>query len=161
LKQGELERAVELAALNAEFDGGILVILDSNDSCPAVLGPQLLARVRVARSDMPSAVVLANREFEAWFLASAESLRGHRGLPQDLQSPVNPEEIRGAKEWLERYVPYAPTIDQAALTSAFEFSAARRASSSTNAIETSRDSWVRSGRAKPDTLRSGLRFPTL
>lgn len=129
LKPGELERAVKFAALNAEVGGGILVILDSDDSCPATLGPQLLARVRAARSDLPSAVVLANREFEAWFLASAESLRGYRGLPDDLQSPANPEEIRGAKEWLERYVPYAPTIDQAAFTSTFEFSAARRAPS--------------------------------
>ena len=35
LKPGELERAVKFAALNAEVGGGILVILDSDDSCPA------------------------------------------------------------------------------------------------------------------------------
>src|SRR5580658_1637047 len=58
LKPAELERAVELAALRAGVDGGILVLLDSDDDCPAELGPKLLARVRSARGNMPSAVVL-------------------------------------------------------------------------------------------------------
>jgi hypothetical protein len=98
LKAGELERAAELAALNAGVGGGVLVLLDSDEDCPAQLGPKLLERVRLARADMPSAVVLARREFESWFLASAESLRGCRGLPGDLESPDQPEEIAGAKE---------------------------------------------------------------
>lgn len=77
LKSGELERAAALAALNAGHTGGVLVILDSDDDCPAHLGPELLTRVRIARADLPCAVVLAKREFESWFLASAESLRGY------------------------------------------------------------------------------------
>ena len=86
LKSGELERAAELAALNVGGNGGILVVLDSDENCPALLGPELLGRVRSTRADLPSAVVLAKREFESWFLASAESLRGHRGFSEDLES---------------------------------------------------------------------------
>jgi hypothetical protein len=132
LKAGELERAAQLAALNAGENGGLLILLDSDDDCPATLGPDLLARVRAARGDLPSAVVLAKTEFESWFLASAQSLRGCRGLPDDLEPPDQPEEIRGAKEWLSHHIPggaYAPTVDQASLMYALDFTLARRAAS--------------------------------
>lgn len=132
LKQGELERATQLAALNAGREGGILVVLDSDEDCPARLGPELLERVHAARADLPSAVVLAKREFESWFLASAESLRGSNRLPEDLESPHDPEEIRGAKEWLRQHIrdgAYAPTVDQASLVHAMDFVLARRSPS--------------------------------
>jgi len=47
-KQGELERAVELAALKARPRGGVFVLLDSDDACPAELAPSLLARAKPA-----------------------------------------------------------------------------------------------------------------
>jgi Domain of unknown function (DUF4276) len=132
LKSGELERAAELAALNVGGNGGVLIVLDCDEDCPALLGPELLGRVRSARADLPSAVVLAKREFESWFLASAESLRGHRGLSENLESPDHPEEIPGAKEWLSNHIlsgTYAPTVDQAPLTHALDLTLARRAAS--------------------------------
>lgn len=132
LKPGELERAVELAAMNVQGDGGILVVLDSDDDCPAALAPDLLARTQSARSDLPSAVVLPNKEFESWFLAAAQSLRGHGGFPEDLESPTQPEAIRGAKEWLSKRVrsgAYSANVDQASLTDVFDFDLARRAPS--------------------------------
>src|SRR5271169_5483405 len=61
LKPRELERAVELAALNAGQDGGVLILLDSDEDCPARLGPLLLGRVRAARADLNSSIVLAKR----------------------------------------------------------------------------------------------------
>lgn len=132
LKPGELERATELAALKAGGRGGVLILLDSDEDCPAQLGPELLGRVRLARADLPSSVVLAKREFESWFLASAESLRGNRGLPEGLESPEQPEEVAGAKEWLTNNMlggTYASTVDQASLTNALDFTLARRAES--------------------------------
>jgi hypothetical protein len=81
---------------------------------------------------MPIALVLAKREFEAWFLAASASLRGIRGLPRDLEPPPDPEAIRGAKEWLNsRMVPngYSPTADQPALTAQFDLASARSAPS--------------------------------
>jgi hypothetical protein len=132
LQPGELERAVDLAAISIGGSGGILIILDSDDDCPAELAPKLVGRAQSARSDLPTAVVLPNREFESWFLAAARSLRGHKGFPKDLEPPTQPETIRGAKEWLSRHVragAYSPAVDQASLTACFSFNLARRTSS--------------------------------
>jgi len=133
VKPGELERSIELAARRVGSSGAILVIVDSDDDCPATLGPQLLARARKVRSDLPISVVLAKREFEAWFLASARSLRGLRGLASDLEPPPDPESIRGAKEWLAARMTsgrgYTETLDQSALTASLDLLQARTAPS--------------------------------
>jgi hypothetical protein len=133
IKQGEIERAIELAVRKNAGQGGILVLLDCDDGCPAETGPALLQRAVKARPDIPISVVLAKREFEAWFLAAAESLRRKRGLPADLVGPANPESIRGAKEWLTDRMPpslaYSESSDQPALASVFDINAARRADS--------------------------------
>lgn len=135
LKEGEAERSVELAARKLEGRGGILIIVDCDweNCCPAEQGPVLLKRAVVTRGDLSIAVILAKREFEAWFLAAAESLRGQCGLPDNLEPPPNPEAIRGTKEWLSNRMPpgrsYAETTDQPALTETFDMNAARRSSS--------------------------------
>jgi hypothetical protein len=129
IKQGELERSVELAARRLGGAGGILIVLDCDDGCPANEGPALLQRAITARSDLPIAVVLAKREYESWFLAAAKSLRGQRGLAQDLTAPPDPEAIRGAKEWLSERMQtphgYSETSDQPALTALFDMQMAR------------------------------------
>ena len=96
------ERHVELAARKAKAypRGTVLVLLDCEDDCPAIVGPALLQRAQKVRSDVSFMVALAFREYETWFLAAARSLRSIGGLPGDLQPPKNPEGIRGAKEWL-------------------------------------------------------------
>jgi hypothetical protein len=132
-KEGELERTIILAANKLQGRGGIVVINDCDDGCPAQDGPALLKRARAVRNDLPISVILAKREYEAWFLASAESLRGERGLPNNLVRPNNPESIRGAKEWLSDKMPsgrsYAATTDQPALTKLFDMNIARTADS--------------------------------
>lgn len=133
LQTGELERAVELAARKVGGAGAILILLDSDEHCPAELGPDLLRRASAARSDVSVSVVLAKQEFEAWFLAAAESLRGRRGLRDDLGPPGDPEGIRGAKEWLTAHMAgsqhYVETLDQPALAAVFDLEAARSADS--------------------------------
>lgn len=130
VKPGELERAVQLAALRAGTGGAVLVVLDADDECPKTVAPELLARARSVVSDLPVALVLAKREFEAWFVAAADSLRGKRGLPPDLESPADPEAIRGAKEWLAsrmaRGQRYSETLDQPALAALFDLQSARQ-----------------------------------
>lgn len=129
-KADELKRFVQLAAGKAGPQGGILILYDCDDGCPARDGPALLARARAARSDFPIAVVLAKKEYESWFLAAAESLRGQRGLPADLAAPANPESRRGAKEWLGKHLPpnrkYSETLDQPGLTRCFDLQEARK-----------------------------------
>jgi len=129
LKPGEMEKAVELAARNLEGSGGIFVIVDADEACPAELGPQLRDRVRAVRPDLPSALVLPKYEFEAWFLAAAASLRGTRGLDASIEPPTDPEAIRGAKEWLsdrrtDRHG-YSEPLDQPALTAVMDLDEAR------------------------------------
>ena len=130
----ELERMIELAARNIGGEGGIVVLLDSDDECPAQRAPELAERAHTARPNVPSGVILAKCEFENWFLAGAESLRGQRRLPNDLQSPEDPEAVRGAKEWLTQKMPrgsrYSETIDQAALASIVDLAAVHKASRS-------------------------------
>ena len=135
LKEGEIERSIIFTARKLQGRGGIIVIVDCDwdNGCPAKDGPVLLKRAMNARSDIPISVILAKKEFEAWFLAASKSLRGKRGLPNDLEPPVNPESIRGAKEWLSEQMPqggsYAETTDQPALTAMFDMEAARAADS--------------------------------
>lgn len=133
VKDGELERKVELAARKIKGYGGILIILDSDDECPAQLGPKLLHRASQIRRNLPIAVVLAKQEFEAWFLAAAESLRGQRGLKNNIHPPTNPETIRNAKRWLsnrmENNKKYRETLDQPELVKLFDIEQARQADS--------------------------------
>ena len=129
----KLEQEIELAARRIGEQGAIFIILDSDEDCPAELGPELLRRASQAHSDLPIAVVIAKNEFEAWFLAAAESIRGRRGLRNDIQSPDDPEAIRDAKGWLSNRMEegrkYHEKRDQPALTDGFDLEQARRADS--------------------------------
>ena len=132
MREAELGRAVEQAANALGGNaGGVLVLIDADDDPACELGPRLLQRVRAARTDLASEVVLAEREFEAWGLAAARSLRGWRGLPDDLEPPSDPQSVRAAKEWLTRRMTgaYSPTADQASLADRMDLRAARTASS--------------------------------
>ena len=132
LREGELERAAALAVYAlAGNTGGVLVLVDADDDPACEPGPQLLQRIREARPHLAAEVVLAEREFEAWGLAAARSLRGWRGLPDDLEPPGDPQSVRGAKEWLTNRMTgaYSPTADQASLAYRMDLHAARSASS--------------------------------
>jgi hypothetical protein len=134
IKHGGIEAAIELAARQVGNRGSVLVLIDADDDCAATLGPSLAERARSAHSGLGVSVVLAVREFEAWFLAAAPSLAGKRGLAPNLQAHPDPEGIRGCKEWLGRNRvdgrPYRPAADQAALTELFDLYLARKNSPS-------------------------------
>jgi hypothetical protein len=129
-----IENAVNAKASEVAGAGGILVLTDADDDCPAELGPRLLQRARAARPDKRVAVVLANREFEAWFLAAAPSLAGQYGFTDPFPAPADPEVRRGCKELLTKArphgFPYKETVDQATLTAAFDLKMARENSPS-------------------------------
>jgi hypothetical protein len=111
----------------AQVAGSVLILLDCEDSCPAILGPDLLRRAQAVRPNVDIFVVLAYREFETWFIAGLRSLRGRRGLPQDLDPPDIAEGIRDAKGWLAHRmnVAYDPVIHQLEFTRAFDIEQAR------------------------------------
>jgi hypothetical protein len=121
-------RYVALAVAKARQEqGAVLILLDCEDACPAVLGPRMLAQARVIAREVEVIVVLAFREFETWFVASAVSLRGCRGLAMDLDAPDRPEAIRDAKGWLDERmnVAYDPITHQLEFVRIFALDSAR------------------------------------
>ncbi len=134
---GDLERGIELVLRQARPPAALLVLLDADEDDLLTLRSDLLRRVEALPGDVPSAVVLARREYEAWFLASAESLRGQRGLPDNLAAPADPEAVQDAKGWLRSHMPrnrkYSETADQPALTGVFDLDLARSRSPSFDA----------------------------
>jgi hypothetical protein len=134
----DFRRFVSLAAGKAaQEQGGVLILMDCEDDCPATLGPKLLAAAKGVRGDVPYLVILARREFETWFIAAAPSLRGVCGLPVDLTAPEYFDEIRDAKGWLGRQMPhgYKETEHQTRLAAKFDLNQARRAHSFDRFIE--------------------------
>jgi len=133
IKEGGLESAVELAAIKTEDNGAILILIDSDGECPRNRAPELLARAQRARADKKISLVLAHHEYEAWFLASASSLKGCRRLSNEIEDHATPESVQNCKGWLEesmlRTSKYSETADQAALTALFDVRLALKAPS--------------------------------
>jgi len=119
-REEEFQRHLLLAAAKCGDAGWILVLLDADDDCPADLGRQTLQRAQACVAHRRVSVVLANREFEAWFIAAAESLQGHRGFSLDAaDAATDPEVPRDAKGWVRRRMSggtYGETTDQAAFS---------------------------------------------
>jgi hypothetical protein len=128
-----VQQAVRLALVQPDC-GAVLLLFDGESDCPANLGPTVQAWATAAADGTPCRVVLAHREYEAWFLAAIESLRGRRGIRNDAESHPTPENPRGAKEQLEaRMQPgatYLETTDQPAFSALFSLPAAYRRSRS-------------------------------
>ena len=106
------------------------MLFDADDDCPKDLAPTLGGSAREASRGKPCAVVMANREYEAWFLASIETLRGKASILPDATSHYDPERPRDAKGQLDLRMPfgasYSPTVDQASLTAHLNFRSAYR-----------------------------------
>ncbi len=108
----------------------ILIMFDSDDDCPKVIAPRMQAWAESEASPIPCFVVMATREYEAWFLATIESLRGARGIRADATSHPYPESPRGAKEELRKRMirnrKYNERADQPALTAQFDMATAHQ-----------------------------------
>ncbi len=129
VKKDSLQDAVRVAVLREDCSG-VLILLDADDDCPAELAPTLEQWARLAAGGKPCALVMANREYEAWFLASVEALRGRAGILPEAVSHPHPEEPRDAKGELERRMrpgaSYSAAVDQPALTVHFDLERAYR-----------------------------------
>jgi hypothetical protein len=124
-----VRKAVRLALKQENCDALLLVFDgDGEEDCPEDQAPVILGWARAEAADTPCAVVMAYREYEAWFLASMESLRGQRGIRADAESHPNPEQPTGAKGQLEVRMEerrsYHETADQPALTAVFDMALA-------------------------------------
>jgi hypothetical protein len=126
-----IEYYVEMAA--REQPDGILIVLDADDECQERsktrrqgLGPELLERARTTAPHIPIEVVVANREYEVWFLAALTRLRQSGLIPQEArlekQLP-DLETIRDCKKPLTALLgrPYEETTDQPEFTDVLPF----------------------------------------
>ena len=127
IKRPELEIAVGLARIQPGC-GAILIMFDGDRDCPAELGPTVQRWAAAVAGGIPCEVVLPHREYEAWFLAAIESLRGQRGIRSDAMLHPEPETPLGAKGQLEARMrtgrSYMETTDQPAFSARFNFAAA-------------------------------------
>jgi hypothetical protein len=125
--EAAVRKAVRLATMQPECVA-ILLLFDADEDCPKDMAPRVEAWAKSEARTIPCAVVMPNHEYEAWFLAAMESLRGKRGVRDDAVSHSEPERPRDAKGALEERMNkgrcYAETADQAALTDGFDFGAA-------------------------------------
>ena len=147
VRKEELGPAVQLACMQPEC-GAVLILFDGDADCPAELGPTVQAWAAASAGDIPCGVVIAHREYEAWFLAALESLRGQRSIRDNAAPHSDPERPRGAKEQLEaRMRPgtsYLERTDQPAFSAIFSLSEAYRGSRSFRKLVSSFASLVRS-----------------
>lgn len=124
-----VQAAVRLARLQPECTA-IVLLFDGEDDCPKELAEKVRAWAKVAAGDIFCDVVVAYREYETWFVAALESLRGRSGIRADASAPANPESRRHAKGWLEEFMPrnraYSETGDQAPMSAAFDMGVAHR-----------------------------------
>jgi len=127
-KEG-IQAGVRLAILQPEC-AAVVILFDGEDDCPKELAAQVRAWARAAAVGTPCDVVVAYREYETWFLAALESLRGHYGIAKDATAPANPESRRDAKGALEECMPperaYSETGDQPAMSAVFDMGLAHR-----------------------------------
>ncbi len=130
LTEEAMRTAVRLALVQDDCRA-ILILFDGDDDCPRTLAPTVEAWAQDEAGLVPCAVVIAHREYEAWFLAAIESLRGRRGIRANAESHPDPEAPRDAKgkleERMEAGLSYSQTLDQVALTALFDMAPAYRA----------------------------------
>jgi hypothetical protein len=164
IRRDGLRGAVEKASIilagrsNPSLPGLVLVLLDSDEpddeNCPARLGPRLREFARGVDPRFGVSCVVANVEYETWFVASAESLimQGHLRLKPGEAIPGDPEGQRLRKRWIEdRYAvkgvmrqnrQYKPTVDQLPMTRAMDLAACRAGAPSFDKLCRELEKWI-------------------
>ena len=118
-REAEFQRYLKLAAAKCEGDGWILILLDADDECPAEIAPEILGRVNACIAHRPVSIVLAKREYEAWFIAAASSLDGRRAFSRAATVAIDAETPRDAKGWIGARIggrAYSEITDQPAFS---------------------------------------------
>lgn len=118
--QWEFGPDMQKAAGHARNEGAtallILLDADADDLCVKQASESLFPKLAEATGFEATSLVFAVREYEAWFLASAETM-----IENAATYPYDPEERRDAKTELERHLdlkfPYHVRQDQPAYTS--------------------------------------------
>lgn len=132
-KKGGLEKFVQ-AAWKERDCGAIFIVLDAEDDPYCNLAKDFSTRVKTMGIIYPVVIVVANRMYENWLVASIETIAGQFGLPAELSPPEDVESIKNAKRWLKDHFPkdqaYKETTHQEAMTHLLNIELARKRSRS-------------------------------
>jgi hypothetical protein len=117
--ESKLENFLQHAQNKPECDA-ILVLLDADDDCPVNLAQGILKRCEQLGLTSPVEIVCAHREYESWFLASLDTIKGQRGVPDTAALSQDAEDVQNPKQWITDKMPpgqaYKETTHQASLT---------------------------------------------
>jgi uncharacterized protein DUF4276 len=105
--------------------GAILALFDADYDCPKTVAARVLPWAVAEAAPLPCAFVLANREYEAWFLAGLDLLAADptRRLRPDAVPPGDPESVGDAKGYIadrrldDRYI---EVLDQPRFSALFD-----------------------------------------
>ena len=154
VQRDTLQAAVRIALLRPGCSS-VLILFDADDDCPKDSAPQLADWAQEAAGLIPCAIVMANREYEAWLLGGVSSLRGAAGIREDAGPHPDPEGPRDAKGELENRmrpgVSYLPTADQARLTAQFDLASAYRSCRSFRKLVSAFGALLAESGIKPET----------
>ncbi len=123
-KPGGIERFVQNAWTKRDC-GAVLVLVDADKKCPVEMAADFARRILALGVRFPVVIVIAKCEYEAWFLASLETiagvpLEGGYALPAGLTYAGEVETHAGVKGWITDQFPqgriYKETIHQASMT---------------------------------------------
>ena len=122
-KPGGLEKFLRNAMIQADCSA-ILILMDADGACPEILAQDFASRVRTAGTPFPTVIVIANSAYEAWFLASLETIAGQAlpggaALPADLKFTGDIEAKRSPGDWLKGHLPAGYTYNKGEDQSAF------------------------------------------
>ena len=127
--QAGIQAGVRLALLQPDC-AAVVILFDGEDDFPKELAAKVRTWAREVAAGKPCDVVVAYREYETWFLAALESLRGQYGIRPDAAAPAPPESRRDAKGALEEFMPrdraYSETGDQPAMSAVFDMGLAHQ-----------------------------------
>jgi hypothetical protein len=137
----ELAKALELGAYwpaeagPQEARGVILVLIDADpDQEPTcVLGPRLVQRIQTLQSNVDTICVIADYEYESWFVAGASSLMELLNAPDANLGQIEANSKHHGKKWVQdriRRGSYRETVDQVKLTNKLDLALCRRNSPS-------------------------------
>ncbi len=125
--RSKLEKDLEkflLYAQNKPDCGAILVLVDADDDCPVTKFHEISQRCEQSGITVPVQVVYAHREYESWFLASLDTIKGKQNIPETADLTASVEAIADPKKWLSDRMPhgmaYKETTHQASFTNSID-----------------------------------------